>query len=145
MPTSSLVVSRQSARYVLPSLSPRAFRSCRFFSLTPYLVTSLLHQSPKPEVTKSPVVHPLSIQQLTKCVPPNSFVLITIHFDGGVCVPPRTSSFSKSQSVCSRTSASPRQTGCRLLSDRQLMFGGKTIFQNRGAGDRNSTGMSEPS
>src|SRR5258708_14337304 len=35
-------------------------------------------------VTKSPVVHPLSVQQLTKCPSPNSFVLITIHFDGGV-------------------------------------------------------------
>src|SRR6266481_1602503 len=146
MPTSSLIVSRQSARYVLPSLNPRPFRSCRFFSLNPYLVTSLLHQCPKPEVTKSPVVDPLSIQQLTKCFSHNSFVFMTIHFDGGgVCTPPHFSSFSKSQSVRSRTSASARQTGCRLLSDRQLIFGGKTIFQNRGAGDRNSTGMSEPS
>ena len=86
MPTSSLIVSRQSARYVLPSLNPRPFRSCRFFSLNPYLVTSLLHQCPKPEVTKSPVVDPLSIQQLTKCFSHNSFVFMTIHFDGGGCV-----------------------------------------------------------
>ena len=83
MPISSLIVSRQSDRSAPPSLNPRPFRSCRFFSLTPYLVTSLLHQSPKPQVTKSPVVHPLSIQQLTECFSPNSFVLITIHFDGG--------------------------------------------------------------
>jgi hypothetical protein len=38
-------------------------------------------------VTKFPVVHPLSIQQVTKCFSRNSFVLKTIHFDGG-CVPP---------------------------------------------------------
>ena len=30
-------------------------------------------------------------------------------------------------------------------SDCQLPFGGKTIFQNNGAGERNSTGMSDPS
>jgi len=58
---------------------------------------------------------------------------------------PLSSSSSKSQSVRSHTSASPGPIGCRLFSDRQLVFGGKTIFQNRGAGDRNSTGMSEPS
>jgi hypothetical protein len=38
------------------------------------------------QVTKSPVVHPLSIQQVTKCFSRNSFALKTIHFDGG-CVP----------------------------------------------------------
>ncbi len=32
---------------------------------------------------KSPVVHPLSAQQLTKWSPSNSFVLIMIHSDGG--------------------------------------------------------------
>src|SRR5712672_147241 len=101
MPTSSLIVSRQSARYVLPSLNPRPFRSCRFFSPTPYLVTSLLHQPPKPEVTKSPVVHPLSIQQLTKCFTPNSFVLMTIHFDGGD-VPPRPSPLFRRANPCAR-------------------------------------------
>jgi len=38
------------------------------------------------QVTKSPVVHPLSIEQVTKCFSRNSFVLKTIHFDGaGVC------------------------------------------------------------
>jgi hypothetical protein len=35
------------------------------------------------EVTKSPVVHPLSIQQVTKCFFSNSFVLKTIHLSGG--------------------------------------------------------------
>src|SRR5258708_2236218 len=34
-------------------------------------------------VTKSPVVHPLSVQLLIKCSSRNSFVLKTIHFDGG--------------------------------------------------------------
>src|SRR6266446_1270145 len=101
MPTSSLIVSRQSARYVLPSLNPRPFRSCRFFSLNPYLVTSLLHQCPKPEVTKSPVVDPLSIQQLTKCFSHNSFVFMTIHFDGGGCVYPlRTSPLFRRANPC---------------------------------------------
>src|SRR5258708_5379948 len=38
-------------------------------------------------VTKSPVVHPLSVQLLTKCYSRNSFVLKTIRFDGG-CAPP---------------------------------------------------------
>ena len=38
-------------------------------------------------VTKFPVVHPLSIQQVTKCFSCNSFVLKTIHFDGGGCIP----------------------------------------------------------
>src|SRR5712664_7556 len=38
------------------------------------------------QVTKFPVVHPLSIQPLTKCSSRNSFILKTIHFDGG-CVP----------------------------------------------------------
>ncbi len=37
-------------------------------------------------VTKSPVVHPVSVQPLTKCSSRNSFVLTTIHFDGG-CIP----------------------------------------------------------
>src|SRR5882762_80789 len=40
------------------------------------------------QVTKFPVVHPLSIQQVTKCFSCNSFVLKTIHFDGGGCIPP---------------------------------------------------------
>src|SRR6267143_342798 len=38
----------------------------------------------RPPVTKSPVVHPLSVQLLTKCYSRNSFVLKMIHFDGGV-------------------------------------------------------------
>src|SRR6266853_313051 len=36
------------------------------------------------QVTKSPVVHPLSIQQVTKCFFRNSFVLKAIHFLWGV-------------------------------------------------------------
>ena len=36
-------------------------------------------------VTKSPVAHPLSIRQVTKCSSRNSFVLKTIHFNGGGC------------------------------------------------------------
>src|SRR5258707_9838151 len=35
-------------------------------------------------VTRSPVVHPLYVQLLTKCYSRNSFVLKMIHFDGGV-------------------------------------------------------------
>src|SRR6267378_2518659 len=88
---SHLIVSRQSSRSALPSRIPATFRSYCFFSLPPYLFTSRLHQSPEPQVTKSPVVHPLSIQQVTKCFSSNSFVLITIHFDGGCtpwCTPP---------------------------------------------------------
>src|SRR6266851_4054327 len=38
-------------------------------------------------VTISPVVHPVSVQQLTKCSSRKSFVLKTIHFDGGVPPP----------------------------------------------------------
>jgi len=34
--------------------------------------------------TKPPVVHPLSIQQVTKCSSRNPFALKAIHFDGGV-------------------------------------------------------------
>ena len=37
-------------------------------------------------VTISPVVHPVSVQQLTKCSSRKSFFLKTIHFDGG-CAP----------------------------------------------------------
>ena len=43
-----------------------------------------IHLSP---VTKSPVVHPLSVQLVTKCFSRNSFVLKTIHFSWGVCTP----------------------------------------------------------
>jgi len=38
-------------------------------------------------VTKSPVVHPLSIQQFTKCFFSNSFVLKAIHLSWGVVYP----------------------------------------------------------
>jgi hypothetical protein len=34
-----------------------------------------------------PVVHPISLQPLTKCSSRNSFALTTIHFHGG-CIPP---------------------------------------------------------
>src|SRR6266852_663003 len=37
------------------------------------------------------VVHPLSVQPLTKCSSRNSFVFKTIHFDGRVYSPPRCS------------------------------------------------------
>src|SRR6266576_5917808 len=38
-------------------------------------------------VTKSPVVHPLSVQLLTKCSSRNSFVLKTIHLSWVGCTP----------------------------------------------------------
>ena len=45
-------------------------------------------------VTKSPVVHPLPAQLLTKCYSRNSFVLKTIHFDGEcVGAPPAAQTF----------------------------------------------------
>jgi hypothetical protein len=62
--------------------------------LTSYVVVSCQSDRTAPrsllpatsQVTKSPVVHPLSIEQVTKCFSRNSFVLKTIHFDGaGVC------------------------------------------------------------
>jgi hypothetical protein len=37
------------------------------------------------QVTKSPVVHPLLVQPLTKCLFRNSFVLKTIHLSWGAC------------------------------------------------------------
>src|SRR6267143_2604030 len=83
MLTCALIVSRQSAGSTLPSGIPVTLPSNCFFSLPPYLFASRLHQSLGPQVTKSPVVHPLSVQQLTKCSLPNPFVLISIHFDGG--------------------------------------------------------------
>jgi hypothetical protein len=46
------------------------------------------------QVTKSPVVHPVSIQPLTNCSSRNSFVLNTTHFHGGYvprCVSPACS------------------------------------------------------
>src|ERR1700686_3698150 len=49
-----------------------------------YLLTSAIHRSP---VTKSPVVHPLSAQLLTKCSSHNSFVFRFMHFNGG-CISP---------------------------------------------------------
>ena len=79
MITSLVIVSRQ------PNGSAPSFR----------LPTTL-------EVTKFPVVHPLSIQPLTKCSSRNSFILKTIHFDWGAY----PSTFGRSQpsdvSTCSR-------------------------------------------
>jgi hypothetical protein len=60
MLTSRVVVSRQSNRSA---------------PCSPLPATS--------HVTKYPVVHLLSIQQVTKCFSPNSFVLKTIHLMGG--------------------------------------------------------------
>ena len=50
--------------------------SSRYFFRLP------VHQSPL-----FPVVHPISLQPLTKCSSRNSFALTTIHFHGG-CIPP---------------------------------------------------------
>jgi hypothetical protein len=50
----------------------------------PPCLFTLLHRSIESQVTKSPVAHPLYAQQLTKCSSRNSFILKTIHFDGGV-------------------------------------------------------------
>src|SRR6267378_3723350 len=60
MVTFSLIVSRESDRSAPYSRLPASSQG-----------------------TKSPVVHLLSIQLLTKCSSRNSFVLKTIHFDGG--------------------------------------------------------------
>src|SRR6202035_4113833 len=63
------------------------------FKLTFFVVVSRQphHSAPSSrlfassQVTKSPVVHPLSIQQVTKCFFRNSFVLKTIHLSWGGC------------------------------------------------------------
>src|SRR5882762_9875747 len=73
-----LIISRKCAPSALPSAFRPPFPLCCLFFLPP---------TQSPEVTKSPVVHPLSIQQLTRCSSPNSFVLITTHFDGSVHSP----------------------------------------------------------
>jgi hypothetical protein len=52
-------------------------------SLPPYFLASSFHES---QVTKSPVVHPLSVQLVTKCFSRNSFVLKMIHLSWG-CTP----------------------------------------------------------
>jgi len=49
------------------------------FPLQPQSKIPTVSRSP---VTKSPVVHPLYVQLLTKCYSRNSFVLKMIHFDG---------------------------------------------------------------
>jgi len=62
---------------------------------------SALHSrlSTSSQVTKSPVVHPLSIHQVTKCFSRNSFVLKPIHFDGGCGVYPYSLSLSRPRSL----------------------------------------------
>jgi hypothetical protein len=81
-----VVISRQH----LPRASrgPRqAYKSGPIRALPlPYSLFSpsppvMSHQS---LVTRFTVIHPLSIQPLTKCSSRNSFVFKTIHFDGGV-------------------------------------------------------------
>jgi len=75
-----------SRTYVQPILQPVCFQihACNgdMPPFPPCLFT-LLHRSIESQVTKSPVVHPLYAQQLTKCSSRNSFILKTIHFDGG--------------------------------------------------------------
>jgi hypothetical protein len=56
-------------------------------SRQPAYSTQVSHLSSSSQVTKFPVVHPLSIHQVTKCFFRNSFVLKTIHFDGGGVYP----------------------------------------------------------
>ena len=75
-----------SRTYVQPILQPVCFQihACNgdMPPFPPCLFT-LLHRSIESQVTKSPVAHPLYAQQLTKCSSRNSFILKTIHFDGG--------------------------------------------------------------
>jgi hypothetical protein len=67
--------------------SRQTHKSCTTSALP--LPCSLFNSQPKVPVvsgslvTKSPVVHPLPVQLLTKCYFRNSFVLKMIHFDGG--------------------------------------------------------------
>src|SRR5882762_5008008 len=79
-----------SRTYVQPILQPVCFQihACNgdMPPFPPCLFT-LLHRSIESQVTKSPVAHPLYAQQLTKCSSRNSFILKTIHFDGGYGVP----------------------------------------------------------
>ena len=56
-------------------------------------------------VTKSPVVHPLSVQLLTKCSSRNSFVLKTIHLSWVGCTPACTPSSKFVQFKSARVSA----------------------------------------
>ena len=76
-----------SRTYVQPILQPVCFQIHPFngdMPPFPPCLFTLLHRSIESQVTKSPVVHPLYAQQLTKCSSRNSFILKTIHFDGGV-------------------------------------------------------------
>src|SRR5229473_4092671 len=79
-----------SRTYVQPILQPVCFQihACNGdMPPFPLCLFTLLHRSIESQVTKSPVVHPLYAQQLTKCSSRNSFILKTIHFDGGYGVP----------------------------------------------------------
>jgi hypothetical protein len=88
-----------SRTYVQPILQPVCFQihACNgdMPPFPPCLFT-LLHRSIESQVTKSPVVHPLYAQQLTKCSSRNSFILKTIHFDGGYGVPSDLRTFRRS-------------------------------------------------
>ena len=125
MITSLVIVSRQ------PNGSAPSFR----------LPTTL-------EVTKFPVVHPLSIQPLTKCSSRNSFILKTIHFDWGAY----PSTFGRSQpsdvSTCSRAIPFPftflrtllpffalTQYATLLLSSDSAFFAKNTGGRRRGDAD----------
>src|SRR5882762_10204815 len=75
-----------SLTFVQPILQPVCFQihACNGDMPTfPPCLFTLLHRSIESQVTKSPVAHPLYAQQLTKCSSRNSFILKTIHFDGG--------------------------------------------------------------
>jgi hypothetical protein len=88
-----------SRTYVQPFLQPVCFQihPCNgdMPPFPPCLFT-LLHRSIESQVTKSPVVHPLYAQQLTKCSSRNCFLLKTIHFDGGVWGTFRSRTFRRS-------------------------------------------------
>jgi hypothetical protein len=88
-----------SRTYVQPILQPVCFQihACNgdMPPFPPCLFT-LLHRSIESQVTKSPVAHPLYAQQLTKCSSRNSFILKTIHFDGGYGVPSDLRTFRRS-------------------------------------------------
>src|SRR6267378_6602615 len=74
-------------------------------SLPPYFLASSFHES---QVTKSPVVHPLSVQLVTKCFSRNSFVLKMIHLSWG-CTP-LNEEIMNSTITNSSSTVSPSQT-----------------------------------
>src|SRR5467141_1705894 len=74
---------------------------------------------PESPVTKSPVVHPLSVQPLTKCSSRNSFVLKTIHFHGGCTLPLLSSSKSI---VCASAAIPPSRGNRKTQNENQKNF-----------------------